>query len=222
MFDKLSKIPIIAVPFLLVGGSLYHIAFWSKFDINGLSYLNASNIISSSIYPILYLGGFYIVLDLLLSTNLDIDESSIGNGCLVYLGHLAAISGAVFFYSRCQRYDWFIWGLYVGQYLSVVVYSREFLKQMVPNNGERYKIIRAVSFAVTFSFCAGKVESDKIFLNNEYRYTFLSSDRHTKVKFLGTLGEKYFFTDTSNTNIIIYNNIDAIELLLYKELPNKH
>ncbi len=224
MFERIGKIPLIAIPFLTVAGCLYHIAFWSKFDINGLAYINVTDIITSSIYPILSFAGFYILLEMLFGSKFNVDEDSKTNGCLVYIINIVLVVLAVYFYEKCELSDWFLWGLGVGSYLSIILYVEGVFRTEIPDNVNRLRTLNALCLALAFSFSSGKIESDKIYLNKEFRYTMVNigtpntaSAYNTKIKYLGTLGNKYFFTDFSNSKVFIYNNMEAVELYFYKQ-----
>ena len=56
-----KNITIFAIPYLTLCAVLYHIAYWDTFNLNGLSYISVSDIIKSSVYPLLSTSTFGLI-----------------------------------------------------------------------------------------------------------------------------------------------------------------
>jgi hypothetical protein len=214
--EKIKTIAALSVPYLTICGSLYHVAFWNTFGHNGLEFLEITDIIKSSVYPVLLFGGGYILLEGLFSAPKNVDENE-NNGCLYHLIGLIVTLFFCYTYSKIETTAWFLWGLGLSWFLTLFSYTRGFLKETITDNKKRYGTIGLIIMTIVFSFCAGKYYSELIYDNIEYKYAILnlkkdSCNGRDTLKYLYSNDNKTIFISIDNKDLIILKYTDTLIL----------
>jgi len=217
---KIKDILVILLPFLTICGCLYNIAYWDRFGLNGLEYVDLSDIVKSSIYPLLSFGGFYIFIYSLFSSRILIDDEEMKEGCLFKIIGLSYTLGLCWLYTKCSNSNWFFWGLFASILPPLYLYSKGFLKADIQNDATRLNVIYSIVVTIALSFCAGKYESDRIYFNKEFKYVVVKNttttnqiNKNDTVKYLGIAKDKFFFIDLKNSKIFILNKADTLVLM---------
>ena len=227
-----KNITIFAIPYLTLCAVLYHIAYWDTFNLNGLSYISVSDIIKSSVYPILsisifpFIGlfiGSYLGSDL---DNTPLDESYEKTD--LFKVFIIVVLFIVWVFSMHlldylpSEYKWLIWPIVAGFPLNVILYYSK-LQFFVPTrNRYRNAFINLLTYLPFIFFGSGKIESEKIQNNIEYKYsTNISADttnnaiRVDTIKYLGTTEKNIIFTNLKNETIFLIKS-DNIDTLILK------
>lgn len=186
----------LAIPYLLLSSSLYHIAFWGTFDINGLAYIGISDLIKSVAFPFSSFGSsmiFGIIASEVLfrindwipvkSAELPTEgllrsgagrNSNIGRklnspyGILASLTVWATLVVLLYYFGSESR--WIIWAGTVVVAPYIFLDRIGFLNKQIANNTIRQFSIRMFLLVPILLFAAGKYDGELIYRNVRYKY----------------------------------------------------
>lgn len=222
------------IPYFTVCGSLYHIAFWSTFKINGLSYIGTSDIIKSAVVPIISffllfaLGKF--ISEIVFSSEKILPSGGgrntnlgkrLNSGIGIKLNLLLWIFLVFYLYFKNNVNIWYSWAIITGIAPSIFLDRIGFLSEQITNWTSRKTIIWTIVYIPIFSFASGKYESQLIHKNIEYKYTTKTKQNATKdgyqtdtLKFIAKTEKEVFFTNLNNSTIYILQveNTDTLSL----------
>ena len=225
-----KNITIFAIPYLTLCAVLFHIAYWGTFNLNGLSYISVSDIIKSSVYPFLSTSTF-VLIGIFIGNYLASDKDDINldepsdNGILKVLFIIVAFVLWVFFLHLLDKlnseWKWTIWPILAALPLNFILYRSKLLNLLNTSNRYRNAFISLLIYLPFIFFATGKIESEKIQNNIEYKYLTRSKNIVTNnaitldtIKYLGTTEKNIIFTDLKNETIFLIksDNIDTIIL----------
>jgi len=238
--------PTFLITFLLLYfgacGGLWHIGYWSTFDINFLQYINLTDIIKSFVYPFAASSGTALVL--YISTTLanyhdrlDNPESLIfGKGSNTKTGiflnkyvvlivslYILALSNFAIFGGNIK---WSLIPFLVAVPLSVYLTNRNLVFNFIINPDLRSWAIIFMLVLPLMSFCFAKKQSIEIFENKSFKkITEIQPDNDKKynillgLKYLGATTDKAFLTDSINSEITILNTSN-LNYIKYKTVSN--
>src|SRR5258708_4462422 len=164
------------IPFLTICAGLYHIGYWSTFDINILQYLDISDLIKSFIYPfissvIVYFLGYLIEAFLfpknstLWRTFNVITEDEYKSKPFRIRRAIGYIISTLFclwliFYGGNEK--WFLIPFFLSIVVGNILNSRQFLSSLIPEINLRANLVYTILLIPFLSFGFGKGESMKI------------------------------------------------------------
>lgn len=233
-----KSILLFSIPYFTICGGIYHLAFWSTFDINGLAYLGLQDIIKSFIYP--FISIFIFSFFGLLFSEVFMNPDKIlppGGGANTKFGQKLnseigiTISLFIWFnivlllYFWDNIYKWFLLVVIIGLLPFIIIIRHQLLDNFIQNYRVRKFFSMLLVFIPLFSFATGKYNSQIIHRNIEYKYTIshkLTPNSNTTqvdtLKFIGNAGNQVFLTDFSNSTIYMLraDNIDTLILKQHK------
>ena len=229
-------------------GSLWHIGYWSTFDINILQYISVSDIIKSFIFP--FLSSALIILFFYLLFNYVTIADNIGKpgkyfsglgketkvGKYLYKNRIIFLTIYIIFISFLflmgNNMKWvllpFLISIPIGLYLSY----QKFFIEVIPHPDLRNFIFIFLVLLPLLSFGLAKQKSLTIQNNIEYKIVIaIGSNSQTNFKifigykYLGSAGNKVFISRLDNSGIILLND-DSIDFIEYQDpkkivVPNK-
>ena len=229
-----KNITILTIPYLTFCAVLYHIAYWGTFNLNGLSYISVSDILKSSISPIIYtmafvflgvfLGG-YFGNDPLIKEQIEQPSTKNKNklGVLLDIGLIVIWFFLMFFILSLDfEYKWFIWAIIASFPLSIIFDDDKILNGVIADRNQRKSATLFIILLPFLSFSTGKYQSEQIQNNSKYRYSIRRNINPVNnqiltdtVKYLGNTERNFIFTDLKNTTIFIIksDNIDTLVLM---------
>lgn len=228
-----------SIPYLTVSAGLYHLAFWSTFDINGLAYIGLQDVIKSFVFPFISVFILFVLgvslNEIFLSFSSFDDKlvpgggrngkigkklnSKIGISIILFIWLITVL----ILYSIDNVGCWIIWAAVTGLVPVTVIDRNEIFHEFIENNKLRKYTIWILVYIPIFSFASGKYQSQLIHKNLKYKYTVRqkaipNSDSYTvdTLKFIGNTGRQVFFTDINNSTIFILR-ADNIDTLILKQ-----
>jgi len=227
----------LSIPYLTICGGLYHIAYWSTFNINGLSHLGISDLIKSFIYPFLsftltFLLGY--ILTTFFFTRKDRPpgggrETSIGRFLnkkwFTFILVVLWIFIVIYLFSNGEKDRWIVWVIFAELTPTLFLFNIGLWREEIADAQLRFNLIQAFVLIPIISIATGKYDSELI--KNNYRYKYVINTkidshqtiRNDTIKFLGSTETKLFFSDLKNTTtfIIRAESIDTIELKQFRQ-----
>lgn len=228
--QKINPTILITLLILYFGacGGLWHIGFWSTFNINFLQYISLVDIIKSFVYPFITSSGGTLLI--YISTTLanyhdriDNPESLIfGKGSSTKVGvflnrykviivtlYICTITMFALFGGEVK---WYLIPFLIASPLSVYFTNRNLLFNFIPNPDLRSSAITFVLVLPLLSFCFAKVQSLEIYENKSYKkVTEINTTEKSGLndligyKYLGSTTDQTFLCDSLNSQIIILN-----------------
>lgn len=221
-------------PYLTFCGALYHITFWDKYNINGLSFISVSDIFKAAVYPIF---SFLLVViynlmiqHLILPSTTDkssrpILKKRIGNftlfGIYLFFTFLAAF---IFYITKTfnKPYNFIIYGLVNAIFLSILLVNNDFLVGQFTSERVRRLVIDLIVFLPIVSYYTGRYNSEEIYQNLKYKYSVTTitnpttnlSESSDTLKFIGKTENHFVFTDLKNVKIVFVKS-DVIDTLAF-------
>jgi hypothetical protein len=227
----LQSYSILLISFFTICSGIYHITYWSTFDLNGLSYISISDLIKSYVYP--FVASVAVALFNFLIINLFFNKTGLmpsGEGRNTNIGQklnsklsisiliIVCTAFTIYFYKTSKLYDWISFGLYLSS-ISVIILERiNENKNLIKEHAKL--IIHFVVILPVFSFVSGKYQSELIYFNKEYKYVAEKGKSSNIIyKLIGNNETQYFFSDLNNTKIYIWqaDKIDKIVLNKYSK-----
>ncbi len=229
-----KSVLVFLIPYSILCGSLYHIAFWSTFDFNGLSYIDTSNIIKSAIVP--FITFFLLFFISKFATEFFLNSEKIlpsGGGRNTEIGKKLNSSIGIklniliwgflvfYLYFNNNINTWYPWAAITGIAPFIFINRNDFFTELIPNRNFRKTIIWLIVNIPIFSFASGKYESQLIYKNIEYKYSITtkksqleSNNQIDTLKFISKTEKEIYYTDLNNSIIYILqiDKIDTISL----------
>ncbi len=246
--DKLTKLKdlsFIIIPFFIMNGFLYHLAYWGDFGLNGLSYISFSDVLKSSIYPIVSTSFLnFLLLLITLSFGFVMARKRVKKGTFsnnpreelmsdpnlslqtkkdminarqigFMIGWLIMLFSLVLNYSKTGSL------IYIPLVIATIgplsmVYS-QLVCLYIPNILLRLLILFFVPYLPLTSLFSGIQNADDIKNNISYDYIInLTKQKADTLKLLG-ITEKYFiFSDFKNTQIMMIKADKIDTLIIHK------
>lgn len=243
---RISELLLALIPYLTLSAGLYQLTYWSKFDINGLEFISISEILKSSIYPIIITFVFVIIGIIFgegvfrFDRNLKSGEgrtTKVGKALNSKIGLsiviLIWIILLYFLYNHGEVHRWIIWAFLFSAVPTILLDRLGLWRDKFDNNIIRLWAIRVLIYIPVFSFCAGKINSEIIYENIKFEYVYgknitsfieeLPVSKTDTLKYLG-MTEKYLhFVTKDNTEkyFVRRDKIDYIKLSNYRLKTHK-
>ncbi|HXD92326.1 MAG TPA: hypothetical protein VNX01_03895 [Bacteroidia bacterium] len=208
--DKLKNLSFIILPYIIICGGIYHMAFWSTFNLNGLSFISATEVVKSAAYPILSI--FFALIIQIAVINFLIPFRSRGGEIIVMkrsnikiiIIFLALfITGALIFY--CMKWlkdpsTYILVAGFIFLFVSAFVANNDFLADQFENENLRRFVIDLIIIMPIISWFGGLYQSSVIYQNRTYTYTTQHNKNVTTnltmnsdtLKFLGNTDDKRY------------------------------
>ena len=239
---KISEILLALIPYLTLSAGLYQLTYWSKFDINGLEFISISDLLKSSIYPII-ITFVFIVIGIILGEGIfrfD-DKLKSGEGRQTKVGKalnskigltiliLTWILLLYILYNFGNVYRWIIWAFLFSAVPTTLLDRLGLWQNQFDNNIIRLWAIRIMIYIPVFSFCAAKINSETIYENIRYEYVSGKNitDYISKVpiretdtlKYLGMTDKYLHFTTPDNEEkyFVKKDKLDYIRILKHRK-----
>ncbi len=221
--EKVKDYWLFILAYLTICAGIYHIAYWDTFGINGLAFLDVSDLVKSFIYPVVSLFGYGIY-------NFLIGYFSSGYSSILHsetLGKykvkvidilyiiilLSMLCFGIYLALDDNPAYYVLFAFTTGEFL--MSFSKtERLFDSIPDINHKGIFIRALIYIPVFSYSTAKYYSVSIKSNYRFDYVFDGSGKKDTMKFLGKGGNYFIFTDTRNNKIFIIsvNKIDTLIL----------
>ena len=223
----ISKLFLLIIPYLTLCSGIYHISYWSVFDINGLEIISLSNLIKTSIYPFLSNSTLFFTsaLPVIVTSNTNITSKAKSNenndselpNWLLKIFYIVWILVATLFF----HYRW--WGFFpiliaIGFLLFILPRSAYQIRGFTSTQNFNFWFI--ICIIPAYFFTAGKIQADNIFNNSIFRCIVSNqatwfAENPTKCKYLGESDDRLILSDLYNRNIV-YVKKETFPTLQYK------
>ena len=228
-----KNISLFLIPYFTICGTLYHIAFWDTFKLNGLSYISISDIIKSAVQPIFYVFLSSIITSFFYYYVFQLDKVFPSGGGsntktgkalnsrlgIIILMLVWATFQYLIFYFDINPYRWNNWVIFTSIPIWIFLINQPSVIDTIPDNRLRLICIQSAIYLPLFCFATGKKDSEIIHKNIRFKYSIRASKSDTTtiksdtLKFIGCSSQNVFFTDLKNSTIFILNsNIDTLIL----------
>ena len=228
--QKVNLSFLISVLILYFGlcGGLWHLGFWSTFDINFLQYINLTDIIKSFVFPFITATG-YVLIGFIATTlanyhdRLDNPESLVfGMGSNTPFGKFLNknveiivflyIFGITVFAITGGQIKYLLIPFLIASPLSIYLTNRNYLFKSILSPDLRSAAITFVIILPLMSFCFAKMQSLDIYENKSFKKIVEigtndseNIDNILGLKYLGSTSSQAFLTDSANNQITILN-----------------
>jgi len=228
-----KNITLLLIPYLTICGTLYHVAYWDTFNLNGLLYISASDIIKSATQPVIIVFLSSIVTLIFAHYILRIDVvfpqgagkstsfgKKVNSDIGIFISLLIWATVVILLYYNSNPYRWTHWVYITAAPFWIFLFNRQFLINEISDSKIRMLTIQCLIYLPLFSFATGKHDSELIYKNLKYKYVKSISTNVTTItktdtlKFIGASSQTLFLTDLKNETIFIINNqIDTLILV---------
>jgi len=219
-----KNISLLLIPYLTICGTLYHIAYWDTFNLNGFLFISVSDIIKSAAQPVVWVFISSLVTFFFFYYVLRFDKLyPIGGGQNTKLGKtlqsniglyismlLWGVIDIITYFGK-DPYRWTFWVYLTALPIWIFLLNKSFLSTEIPDIKLRTLVIQSLVYLPLFAFAIGKRDSELIYKNIKYKFARSSSTNGTKListdtlKFIGASSQTIFFSDLNNSTIIILN-----------------
>lgn len=227
----IKNIPLFFIPYLTICGGLYQISFWDTFNINGLAFISLSDIIKSSIYPIIFSGLAFLYTIIIyyfenrqLLEALDINSIKPRSKKIMTIAFVACL--AIYFLFvfvlgfKREPIRFVIFGFIIATFISATFSNKKIFIKHFTSYLTYLIFIDLIIFLPIFSFYIGKYESYQIKENVKYKYAINKSPSPSNnliindtIKFIGKTENHFIFTDMKNKSNI-FLKLDKIDTLI--------
>ena len=223
---------LLLIPYLTICGTLYHVAYWGKFNLNGLMLISASDIVKYATLPILpsfllaaiqmFFWQYVFRMDTLYPP-----APAPGNKPRIenFKHHKLLTSGLLLTWAAMSvllyvidlnTIRWTAWAYLTSVPIPIFLARNGFLERQIANDKFRMITVTLLVLLPLLAFARGKEDSEYIYKNEGYQYILPHSEKTDTLKYLGMTQEKIVFTDMRNSRIIILSASNDT-LVLYKK-----
>ena len=229
----IKNLPLVFIPYLTICGGLFQIAFWDTFNINGLSFISLTDIIKSSIYPIIWSGFIFLFTTVVFYFDnqkrfetLDINTvqtKSLKTMAIIFITALT-IYFVLFFLTNLKKdpYRFLVFGFNIASFIAAIFISKRIFIKYFTSYLTYLIFIDIIIFLPIFSFYIGQYESYQIKDNFKYKYAINKKTDPTNnlivndtIKFIGNTEKNIVFTDLKNERILFIKNENIDTLVLF-------
>lgn len=221
----------IAISYFGTCAGLWHIGFWSSYDINYLQYIGLTDIIKNFISPfVTSLGTVFLVIFL----NSFIGRRAYGKGRNTDLGVvlnkgipvflIIYIICSVLFVIAVGNKAWPFLPYFIAIPISLYIDRTAFLSKLINEPSVRFYVVFFLILLPLFSFCYAKDQSIRIRDNISYKriidLQFSNNQTSTQIigqKLIGTSSDKIFLSNMDNSEITILN-MEDVRFIKYKSI----
>lgn len=224
----IKNIPLLLIPYLTICGALYHISYWETFGLNGLSFISASDILKSAIYPIMK--SFYLILPLTIgqfvankNKILFEDDIIFDKSWQLKLFYMIWFATTIYIYYSDIEIKWQILPFIASILPAIYLFESKIFNDIILTPSNRFSIIYLLIFILIFSFTSGKHHSENILNNHSFQYVKIKQSpteqivniKSDTLKFLGSSEQNLYLLNMNNSEILIIknNNIDTLILI---------
>lgn len=229
----LKNIPLFLIPYLTFCSALYHLTYWETFNINGLAFLSISDIIKSSVYPVLTILIAVVynlaIQNLILPSNADgqttINPKKGISNMILLLCYFFAISAVaiIMYLTKNKSPDRLIgFALFHAIFPAVFLTNNGFLKGQFTSERVRRLVIDLIVFIPVAAYFTGKYKSELVSQNLQYKFSVITHPENPfncasndTLKFVGNTEKHFVFTDLNNTKVLFVKSDKIDTLILY-------
>jgi hypothetical protein len=223
-----------SVPYLTLCAGLWHIGYWSTFDINILQHLDTVDIIKSFIYPFitsvtLYFIGQFISYFLERKLEVGFAEDRTPAKKLKIIRYILLIIITLYVIAVYKYYgnDKWIWILFVvASFIGIFLNRRLFLSTIIPDINFRLNFVYTIVLIPCLCFAVAKKKSLDIFYDHNKQSTIVSlrnnqdsTTTNIKYKLLGFASNFVFVMTLDSKSIIMFPNSEIKQITIDKK-PN--
>jgi hypothetical protein len=229
-----------AIPYLTLCAGLWHIGYWSTFDINILEHLDIADIIKSFIYPFISSVAFYfggqIIISLIFQNSLLWQKEFKYGGAeeaikpkrlkvirYIIAGLTIVLLVLIFRYGGDERW---IWSFFIiATYIGVALNNKGFLSEFIPERNLRLNFVFTIVLIPCMSFGFAKEKAHAIYDNHNKEATivFIAVSQNqepaysnNKYKLLGVASDYIFIMTLDNKSIIMLPRIEVKQITIDK------
>ena len=243
--DKTFWITILIMYFGTCGG-LWHVGYWSTFDINYLQYVGLTDIIKNFAIPFLRTAGISIILYFV--TNILQFANRQDNPDALYYGRASQTKAGIFLnkwsfifmtiyfisiililiYDDYKKYTYL--PLYISIPISIYFTNQGLFYKQIVNPDLRNGVINFLVLLPLFAYCMAKMQSLAIYENHSYKVVktvqLNESDSKNKadkligLKFLGSTTDVIFLSEMGNRETTFLNASNVL-YISYESITTK-
>jgi hypothetical protein len=224
-----AMISTISIVYFTACGALWHIGYWSTFDINILQFISVGDIIKSFVFPflsssIVILLAYFFTNYITIADNIGKPDQYIsGMGKNTKIGQylnknrmffLTIYLGFIFFlYIYGNDYKWSYLPLPISIPIGIFLSHQTFFIKKIAHPDLRFFTVTFLALLPLISFGLAKQESLAIRDNKKYKIvTRIESESKNDLtyligyKYIGSGGNKIFLSKLDNTEIVYVND----------------
>lgn len=235
--NNLTVISSIMIVYFTICGTLWHIGYWSTFDINILQYITVGEIIKSFIIPflssgIIFLITYFTINYVTIADNINkTDKYFSGKGKDTRVGRylnknkyffLTCYFVLLFFiYLFASHPKWLFLPLLLAIPIGIILSHQQLFINIIPHPDLRYFVLTLFVYLPLLSFGLSKYNGLNVRDNIKYKMiSKIETSSKTNLdsligfKYLGSAGNKIFLSKLDNSEIVLLNDnlIDYIGL----------
>jgi len=215
------------ITYLTITSSIYHLVYWSYFNLNGLSLISVTDIIKSSILPLILSAFLLVVLNFaatfLYHKTIEPQIYSPKKSDRVSVAILNAsllLSGVYICYKIPELKILFIPAYLTGIFYSLCnMYIDKLFDKSFPTLINKRAILVLVCTMPLISIYSAYHDSRKILKNQEYTYSIINAktinSKNDTIKLIGLSDNSFVFTSMTNDKVFFIKN-DSIQLQFKK------
>ncbi len=192
----------------------YAIGFWSTFNVNIFPFLNLSDLIKSTAYPLLLIMPYMVIQWFIIELNRKAAFPLLKKMRPEYKNLIPPILMLI--------------SILIGAFLKILTLTLIFgiptlilIIVLLKDRAEAsmiktIRVLLMLGIFICFSYDLGKYNSKMIFDNKEYSYSFFDIGKNKEqFKYIGYINNHYFFINLNNTHLLIKDNLTQLILERY-------
>jgi hypothetical protein len=244
---KSGEILLSLIPYLTLCAGLYQLTYWAGFEINGLSFISATEVLKSAIYPIVITFVFVIIGIVAGESIFNFDKELLGRGegrktkvgkalnsrIGISIVLILWIGSLYYLYNNGNTLRWIIWAFLFSSVPTTALDRIGLWVDSFDNSTVRLWVIRLLIYIPVFSFSSAKINSEYIRKNIKYDYVLVTdlkkyikdlpkTDNDT-LKFIGLTDKYLCFVTMDNRDKFFFKNdkVDHFKLTNFSKGSNE-
>lgn len=201
------------ISYITITSSIYHIVYWSYFNLNGLSLISVTDIVKSSIYPLLITSFLFIILTSIstffyhkkIESKIESPIKKVRRGALI-LNISSLIFLVIISYNFPEMRFMIIITYLIGIFYGICIFFQDkiFDLSFKTTLSKRIIILIFVPLPLISSYI-GHRDAKQILDNSNFQFTTIPSEINPPIKdtlkFIGISNDKYVFINFNNSKV---------------------
>lgn len=218
MLKNVTENWILVIGFITLCGFLYQIAYWSQFNLNGISYINLTDVIKGAVQPFTENLLIFAIslLALFVTEYFKSEERSFTDFLIIFCVQIVVAILSHYYLNYILPYSFII-----SLVIEILIFKYANLPEYLTNKAYKKWFLFVLIYLPLLSYFSGVENAQTIKLNKNYSYIICSESlnkyvkKYSRLKYLGSTDKEHIFSSLNNKSLFMFKIEKVDTLILY-------